>query len=48
MKKKKNTEYKISENRTINCFPSLNCYQLSYSKSEEMKKTVSKLFNNDL
>jgi hypothetical protein len=32
----------------FNCFPSLNCYQLSYSKSEKMLKTVSKIFSNDV
>ena len=45
---KKNTQYKTSENKTINCFASLNSYQLAYTKSEEMIKTVSKLFDNDL
>ena len=29
-------------------FVSQNCYQLSYSKNEEMIKTVSKKFNNEL
>ena len=32
----------------LDWFASLNCYQLTYSKSEEMIKTVSKLFDNDL
>ena len=32
----------------LDWFDSLNCYQLTYSKNEEMLKTVSKIFDNDL
>ena len=32
----------------LDWFASLNCYQLTYSKNEEMLKTVSKIFDNDL
>lgn len=32
----------------LDWFDSLNCYQLTYSKNEEMIKTVSKIFNNEL
>ncbi|WP_299062084.1 hypothetical protein [uncultured Polaribacter sp.] len=32
----------------LNWFDSLNCYQLTYSKNDEMIKTVSKIFNNEL
>ena len=32
----------------LDWFNTLNCYQLTYSKNEEMIKTVSKIFDNDL
>ena len=32
----------------LDWFDSLNCYQLTYSKNEEMIKTVSKIFENEL
>jgi hypothetical protein len=32
----------------LDWFDSLNCYQLTYSKNEEMINTVSKIFENDL
>jgi hypothetical protein len=32
----------------LDWFTTLNCYQLTYSNNEEMIKTVSKIFNNDL
>ncbi|KGL62812.1 hypothetical protein [Polaribacter sp. Hel1_85] len=32
----------------LDWFTSLNCYQLTYSKNEEMIKTVSKIFENEL
>lgn len=32
----------------LDWFASLNCYQLTYSENEEMVKTVSKIFNNEL
>jgi hypothetical protein len=32
----------------LDWFDSLNCYQLTYSKNDEMINTVSKIFENDL
>lgn len=32
----------------LDWFDALNCYQLTYSNNEEMIKTVSKIFNNEL
>jgi len=32
----------------LDWFESLKCYQLTYSNNEEMIKTVSKVFNNDI
>ena len=32
----------------LDWFEGLNCYQLTYSNNEEMIKTVTKIFNNDL
>ena len=40
----------IKENAQVflDWFDGLNCYQLTYSKNDEMIETVNKLFNNDL